>query len=60
MTEELGWTNLADRRTELRLALFYKLLHDEVNIDTTDILTKSDERTWREKGKPTTDTLVHK
>ena len=38
MITELGWKDLADRRKDNRLSLLYKIVNDEVNIDSDDTL----------------------
>ena len=35
--QELGWKNLEERRRDIRLALLYKITHDQTNIPTEDI-----------------------
>ncbi len=45
MLNELGWKSLAHRRKELRLALFYKVVHQLVAVPTEDILIPADTRT---------------
>ena len=45
MVKSLGWTNLEDRRRELRLALLYKIIHGHVEIPTEGILRKAGGRT---------------
>ncbi len=39
MLRDLKWTNLRDRRRELRLALFYKVVHHLIAVPSSDILT---------------------
>ena len=38
MIQELGWKNLEERRRDIRLALLYKITHDQTNIPTEDII----------------------
>ncbi len=45
MLQDLGWTNLADRRRDLRLALFYKVVNELVAVPTDGILISADNRT---------------
>ncbi len=45
MIECLGWKDLANRRKELRLTLFHKVVHQLVAVPAGDILIKSDART---------------
>ena len=44
MLQDLGWRNLASRRKDTRLALFYKIVHQLVAVSTDDILIKADSR----------------
>ena len=44
MLQDLGWRNLASRRNNTRLALFYKIVHQLVAVPTDDILIKADSR----------------
>ena len=41
----LGWTDLASRRKDLRLALFYKIVFGLLAVPTEDILLRADSRT---------------
>ena len=45
MIRDLGWTSLAHRRKEIRLTLFYKIIHNITTVPTDDILVKADART---------------
>ena len=45
MLSTLGWTDLATRRKDLRLALFYKVVQGLVAMPTDDFLIKADSRT---------------
>ena len=42
MLQDLGWRNLASRRKDTWLALFYKIKHQLVAVPTDDILIKAD------------------
>ena len=44
MLHDLSWQDLASRRRDIRLALFYKIVHHLVTVPTDDILTKADSR----------------
>ena len=44
MLQDLGWRNLASRRKDTRLALFYKIVNQLVAVPTEDILIKADSR----------------
>ena len=45
MLSKLGWPDLATRRKDIRLTLFYKIVHGDIAIPTTDILIEADTRT---------------
>ncbi len=45
MLQELDWPELEVRRRELRLALFYKIVHGDVAVPTEGLLIKADTRT---------------
>ena len=45
MIRDLGWQELASRRRDIRLALFYKVVHHLVAVPTEDILVEADSRT---------------
>ena len=45
MLKELGWLNLAERRKHIRLALFYKIIHESIAVPHEDILIPADTRT---------------
>jgi ribonuclease P/MRP protein subunit RPP40 len=51
MINELGCKDLADRRRNIRLSLFYKIINEDVNICTSDILKPASGRTRRSQGK---------
>ena len=38
MMQELGWKKIEERRRDIRLALLYKITHDQTNIPTVDII----------------------
>ena len=38
MMQELGWKNLEERRRDIRLAILYKITHNQTNIPTVDII----------------------
>ena len=44
MLQDLGWQDLASRRRNIRLALFYKIVHHLVAVPTDDLLIKADSR----------------
>ena len=44
MLQDLGWQDLAGRRRNIRLALFYKIVHHLVAVPTDDLLIKADSR----------------
>ena len=52
MIEDLGWDSLADRRREIRLALFYKSVHGLIAIPTENILIPADTRTRHGIDRP--------
>ena len=46
MLRDLGWKRLSERRRDLRLALFYKIVHETVAVPADTIgLIKADQRT---------------
>ena len=51
MTEELGWQDLANRRRETRLALFYKIINEQVNVPHNDILKQTSTSQITRQGK---------
>ena len=51
MLQELGWQDLASRRRDIRLALFYKVIHHLVAVPIDDkFLIKADIRTRANNG----------
>ena len=51
MIEELGWQDLANRRRETRLALFYKIINEQVNVPHQEILKKTSMTQVTRQGK---------
>ena len=51
MLVELGWMDLAGRRRDLWLLLFYKAVHGHIAIPLSDILTPADTRTQSSHSK---------
>ena len=45
MIEELGWSDLADRRRNARLTMFYKVVNGLVAIDAKDYIVPGSSRT---------------
>jgi hypothetical protein len=45
MLSDLGWLQLKDRRRHIRLALFYKIVHNLIAVPHENILEKADSRT---------------
>ena len=50
MISTLGWADLASRRKDLRLALFYKVVFGLLAVPTEDILLRADSRTRASHG----------
>ena len=50
MISTLGWADLASRRKDLRLALFYKVVFGLLAVPTEDILLRADYRTRASHG----------
>jgi hypothetical protein len=46
MIEHLNWQTLADRRTDARLVMLYKITHELVAIPKTDILIPPVRFSW--------------
>ena len=44
MLQDLGWQDLASRQRNIRLALFYKIVHHLVAVPTDDLLIQADSR----------------
>ena len=44
MKNDLGWLNLADRRSEIHLMMLFKIVHGLVEMEVDDYLTKADSR----------------
>ena len=50
MIHGLGWTNLQDRRKDIRLTMLYKIINEIVHIPKEDILIPADDRTRHKHG----------
>ena len=51
MIEDLGWQDLANRRRETRLALFYKIINEQVNVPHNEILKQTSMTQVTRQGK---------